>query len=145
MIFFASEFVSDVPFPVPMADSWGPRGGGGCPRIPNDMPVCLPFHCGSSSPHASQMVHHANSPCQTDRMPSDKGASFFGFCSVTWSCPTFWDRMDCSTPGFPVLQHFLEFTQIHVHRVCDAIQPSHPLSSPSPPAFNLPQHQDIFK
>ena len=53
--------------------------------------------------------------------------------------------MDCSTPGFPVLQHFLEFTQIHVHWVCDAIQPSHPLSSPSPLAFNLSQHQDIFK
>ena len=49
--------------------------------------------------------------------------------------------MDCSTPGFPVLHHLPDFTQTHVHRVSDAIQPSHPLSSPSPPAFNLSQHQ----
>ena len=49
--------------------------------------------------------------------------------------------MDCSMPGFPVHLQLPEFTQIHVHWVCDAIQPSHPLSSPSPPAFNLSQHQ----
>src|SRR5574340_1211944 len=53
--------------------------------------------------------------------------------------------MDCSTPGLPVHHQFLEFTQTRVHRVGDAIQPSHPLSSPSPPAFNLSQHQDLFK
>ena len=53
--------------------------------------------------------------------------------------------MDCSTAGFPVLQHLLELAQIHVHRVGDAIQPSHPLSSPSPPAFNLLQHQGLFQ
>jgi len=49
--------------------------------------------------------------------------------------------MDCSTPGFPVLHYLLEFAQIRIHRVGDAIQPSHPLSSPSPPALNLSQHQ----
>ena len=49
--------------------------------------------------------------------------------------------MDCITPGFPVLHHLLELAQTHVHRVSDAIQPSHPLSSPSPPAFSLSQHQ----
>ena len=49
--------------------------------------------------------------------------------------------MDCSTPGLPVHHQLLEFTQTHVHRVGDAIQPSHPLLSPSPPAFNLSQHQ----
>ena len=53
--------------------------------------------------------------------------------------------MDCSTPGFPVLHHLPEFGQTHVHRVGDAIQPSHPLSSPSPPAFNLSQHQGLFQ
>ena len=53
--------------------------------------------------------------------------------------------MDCSTPGFPVLHHLLEFAQTHVHRVDDAIQPSHPLSSPSPPALNLSQHQGLFQ
>ena len=53
--------------------------------------------------------------------------------------------MDCSTPGFPVHPQFLELAQTHVHRVSDAIQPFHPLSFPSPPAFNLPQHQGLFK
>ena len=67
------------------------------------------------------------------------------FSSVTLSCPTLWDPMDCSKPGFPVHHQLLAFTQTHVHRVGDAIQPSHPLSSPSPPVLNLPQHQGIFK
>ena len=62
-------------------------------------------------------------------------------CSVTQSCSILCDPMDCSTPGFPVLHHLLELVQTHVHWVSDAIQPSHPLSSPPPPAFNLSQHQ----
>ena len=53
--------------------------------------------------------------------------------------------MDCSTPGFPVHHQLLEFTQTHVHWVGDAIQSSHPLSSPSPPTFNLSQHQGLFQ
>ena len=53
--------------------------------------------------------------------------------------------MDCSTPGFPVHHQLPELTQTHVHRVCDAIQPSHPLSSPSPPTFSLSQHQGLFQ
>ena len=57
--------------------------------------------------------------------------------SVTQSCPTLCDPMDCSSPGLPVQHQLLEFTQTHVHWVGDAIQPSHPLSSPSPPALNL--------
>ena len=61
--------------------------------------------------------------------------------SVAQSCPTVCDLMDCSTPGFPVHHQLPELTQIHVHQVSDAIQPSHPLSSPSSPAFNLSQHQ----
>ena len=55
------------------------------------------------------------------------------FSSVAQSCPTLWDPMNRSTPGLPVHHQLLEFTQTHVHRVSDAIQPSHPLSSPSPP------------
>ena len=51
----------------------------------------------------------------------------------------------CSTPGLPVHHQLPEFTQTHVHHVSDTIQPSHPLSSPSPPAFNLSQHQGLFK
>ena len=53
--------------------------------------------------------------------------------------------MDCSMPGFPVHHQLLELTQTHIHWVGDAIQPSHPLSSPSPPTFNLSQHQGLFK
>jgi len=53
--------------------------------------------------------------------------------------------MDCSMPGFPVHHQLPEFTQTHVHQVSDVIQPSHPLSSPSPPALNLSQHQGLFK
>ena len=55
------------------------------------------------------------------------------------------DLMDCSMPGLPVYHQLPEFTQTHVHRVGDAIQPSHPLSSPSPPTFNLSQHQGLFQ
>jgi len=65
--------------------------------------------------------------------------------SVALSCPTLCDSMNCSTPGLPVHHQLPEFTQTHVHRVNDAIQPSHPLSSPSPPAPNPSQHQGLFK
>ena len=67
------------------------------------------------------------------------------FSSVTQSCPTLCNPMDCSTPGFPVHHQLLELTQAHVHWVGDAIQPSHPLSSPSPPAFNLSRDQVLFQ
>ena len=67
------------------------------------------------------------------------------FSSVAQSCLTLCDPMDCSTPGFPVHDQLLESTQTHVYRVGDAIQPSHPLSSPSPPSFSLSQHQGLFQ
>ena len=67
------------------------------------------------------------------------------FSSVAQSCPTLCDPMDCSTPGLPVHHQLLEPTQTHVHCVGDALQLSHPLSSPSPPAFNLSQHQGLFQ
>ena len=66
------------------------------------------------------------------------------FSSVTQSCPTLCNPMDC-TPGLPVHHQLLKFIQTHVHWVGDTIQTSHPLSSPSPPAFNLSQHQGLFK
>ena len=65
--------------------------------------------------------------------------------SVTQSCPTLCDTMNCNTPDLPVHYQLPEFTQTHVHRVSDAIQPSHPLSSPSPPAPNPSQHQGLFQ
>ena len=67
------------------------------------------------------------------------------FSSVTQSCLALCDPMNCSTPGLPVHHQLPEFTQTHVHQVGDAIQPSHPLSSPTPPAPNPSQHQSLFQ
>ena len=67
------------------------------------------------------------------------------FSSVAQSCLTLCNPINCSTPGLPVHHKLPEFTQTHVHWVSDAIQPSHPLSSPSPPAFNFSQHQGPFQ
>ena len=70
---------------------------------------------------------------------------YIQFSSVTQSCLTVCDPKNRSTLGLPVHHQLPEFTQTHVHRVSDAAQPSHPLLSPSPPAFNLPQHQGLFQ
>ena len=75
--------------------------------------------------------------CVTKQSPS--------FSAVAQSCPTLYDLMDCDTPGLPVHHQLPELTQTPVHRIGDAIQPSHPLSSLSPPAFNLAQHQGLFR
>ena len=66
-------------------------------------------------------------------------------CSVAKSCPTLWDPMNGSTPGFPVLHYLLQFSHTHVYWVSDAIQPSHPLSPPSPFALNLSLHKSLFQ
>jgi len=66
-------------------------------------------------------------------------------CLVTKSCLTLCDPMDCSMPSFSVLHYLPEFAQAHVHSVSHAIQPSHPLLSSSPPAFNISQHQGLFQ
>ena len=67
------------------------------------------------------------------------------FSSVAQLCPTLWDPMDRSTPGLPVHHQLLEFIQTHVHWIADAMQPSYPLSSPSPPSPNPSQHQGLFQ
>ena len=69
----------------------------------------------------------------------------FQFSPVTQSCPTLYDPMDCSTPGFPAHYQLPELAQTHVHWVSDSIPPSYSLLSPSPPAFNLSQHQGLFQ
>ena len=71
--------------------------------------------------------------------------SFSQFSSIAQLCPTLCDPMNRSTPGLPVHHQLPELTQTHVHRVSDAIQPSHPLLSPSPPAPNPSQHQSVFQ
>ena len=75
----------------------------------------------------------------------NKNQSSVQFRSVTQSCLTLCDPMNRSTPGLPVHTKLPEFTQTHVHRVSDAIQPSHPLASPSPPAPNPSQHQNFYQ
>ena len=67
------------------------------------------------------------------------------FSSIAQLCPTLCDPMNHSTPGLPVHHQLPKFTQTHIHRISDAIQPSHPLSSPSPPAPNPSQHQSLFQ
>ena len=91
---------------------------------------------------------HTKQLCEV--MKSLKGGCLFTLyavvcCLIAKPCPTLCNPMDCSTPGFTILPSLLEFTQTHVHWVSDAIQPSHPLSSPSPLAFNLYQHQGLFQ
>ena len=76
---------------------------------------------------------------------SKASVSSVQFSLVTQSCPTLCDPMDCSILGFPVHHQLLELTQTHIHRVGDAVQPSHPLSFPSLPAFNLSQPQGLFQ
>ena len=100
------------------------------------------FHCGlllSSAFWVNSML------CLLMLFPSQSWSSDIQFSSFTQSCLTFCYPMDCSTPGFPVLHQLPEIAQTHVHRVGDAIQPSHSLSSPSPPAFYLSQHQGLFQ
>ena len=89
-----------------------------------------------------------NSPCSPQLEKAcmqQQRPSTVQFSSVAQSCPTLGNPMNCSTPGVPVHHQLPEFTQTHVHRVSDAIQPSHPLSSPFPPAPNPSQHQSLFQ
>ena len=77
--------------------------------------------------------------------PLEVGFSSVQFSSIAQSCPTLCDPINRSTPGLPVHHQLPEFTLTSIHRVSDAIQPSHPRSSPSPPAPNPSQHQSLFQ
>ena len=81
----------------------------------------------------------------TSKPPGKPKGCYFQFSSVAQSCPTLCNPMNHSTPGLPVHHQLPEFTQTRVHRVSDAIQPSHPRSSPSSPAPNPSRHQSIFQ
>ena len=87
----------------------------------------------------------ANNFSEKKKNKIDSLPTFVSFSSVTQSCPALYEPMNCSTPGLPVHHQLLEFTQTHAHRVGDAIQPSHPLSSPALPVPNPSQHQGLFQ
>ena len=87
-----------------------------------------------------RVVHYCSSP-----LAPAKPVKAFQFSSVTQSCPTLCNSMDCSMPGFPVHHQLLELAQTHVYPFSNAIQPSHLLLSPSPPAISLSQRQGLFQ
>ena len=101
----------------------------------------------ASLPSPALQLSHRKSP--TSSLPPSKSHESLShsvqFSSVTQSCQTLCNPMKCSMPGLPVHHQLLEFTQTHGHQVRDAIQPSHPLSSPSAPAPNPSQHQSLFQ
>ena len=97
-------------------------------RVSNSHTSCLPTNCLQLLPVACAVFK-----------------PLVQFNSVTQSCLTLSNPMDCSTPGLPVHHQLLELTQTHVHRIGDAIQPSYPLTSASPPVLNLSQHQGLFQ
>ena len=88
-----------------------------------------------------KMIRERSTKCYYLIMASE----WLSCCSVAQLCPTFCNPMDCSMLGFPVLRYLPELAQTQVHSISDAIQPSCSLSSPSPPAFNLSQHQSLFQ
>ena len=90
-------------------------------------------------------VHIQTNVCNSGSVHQILLSKYFQFSLVAQSCPTLWDSIRGSTPSLPVHQQLPESTQTHVHCVGDAIQPSHPLLSPSPSAVNLSQHQGLFK
>ena len=106
--------------------------------------VAISFSRGSFQPRDQTRISCIAGRCFT-LWTTREDLSSVQFSSVTQSCPTLWDPINRSTPGLPVHHQLLEFTQTHTHQVSDAIQPSHPLSSPSPPAPNPSQHQGLFQ
>ena len=122
-------------------DSPGKNTGMGCHFLLQCMKV-------KSKSEVAQSCPTLSDPMDCSLPGSSVHGIFFSsvqFSSVTQSCPTLCDPMNHSTPGLPVHHQLPEFTQTHVHRVGDAIQPSHPLSSPSPPVPNPFQHQSLIQ
>ena len=153
MEFSKQECWSGMPFPFP-GDLPDP---GIEPRFPALQADYLPSVQFSSVAQSCPTLCNPMNRSMPD-LPSGRSAGFFAttldfslqpcsvqFISVAQSCPTLCNPMNRSTPGLPVHHQLLEFTQTHVHRVGDAIQPSHPLSSPSPPALNPSKHQGLFQ
>ena len=110
--------------------------------------VVMSFSRGSSRPRDQACIFYVSCIGRwvlLSLAPPGKPFSSVQFSSVAQSCPTLCNPMNRNTPGLPVHHQLLEFIQAHVHQVGDAIQPSHPLLSPSPPAPNPSQHQSLFQ
>ena len=107
--------------------------------------TAIPFSRGSSPPRDQTRVSCIAGRFFTAEPPGKPLWICVQFSSVAQLCLTLCDPMNCSTPGLPVPHQLREFTQTHIHWVGDAIQPSHPLSSPSPPAPNPSLHQGLFQ
>ena len=112
--------------------------------------VAISSSRGSSSPKELNssllhLLHWQVHSLPLSHLGSPKEECSDQFSSVAKSCLTLYDPMNCSTPGLPVHHQLPGFSQTHIHRVSDAIQPSHPLSSPSPPASNPSQYQSLFQ
>ena len=112
--------------------------------LPNSSPTVIILLSITPQPHSTRSCVWNPSVCNFFRLPSFPFSSV-QFSSVAQSCLTLRDPMNCSMPGLPVYHQLLEFTQTHAHPVGDAIQPSHPLSAPFPPAPNPSQHQGLFQ
>ena len=121
--------------PVPGHMAWEAQTVGRILAFLCSLGVGHRLHKYTSSPGSKSCYHYLR----------NNSFSSVQFSPVAQSCPTLCDPMNCSTSGLPVHHQLPEFTQTHVHLVSDAIQPSHPLSSPSPPAPNPSQHQSLFQ
>ena len=151
-IIFSSTWYSEVKWNRSvMSDSLRPRGV--AHQAPPSMGFSrqeywsgLPFPSPGEFPNPR--IKSRSPTFQADALTSEppgKPSTWYQFSSVAQACPTLCNPMNRSMPGLPVHHQIPEFTQTHVHRVSDAIQPSQPLSSPSPPAPNPSQHQSLFQ
>ena len=124
-------------------NSLGKNTGVGCPSLLQGIVLTQGLNPGLL--HCRQILYHlSHQKCGNNFNNIAYVAQWVQFSPVTQSCPTLCNSMDCSAPRFPIHHQLLELAQTYVHPVGDAIQPSHPLSSPSPPAFNLSQYQGLF-
>jgi len=129
---------SGLPWKQAKQTRWSPTGAGG------EMVSAACCGVGGGRYKQPLLQHHSQS------FPFRQTLAFSyhispQFSSASQLCPILCDPMDCSMPGLPVHHQLPEFTQTHVHRVSNAIQPSHPMSSTSPRTFNLSQHQGLFQ
>ena len=124
-----------------------PKGPDGCPTLATGTQVSFPHPILERKEYLTTKASRRISVCSRFEKLGSLFFYFllFQFSSVAQSCPTLCNPMDCSMTGLPVHHQLPEPIQTHVHHIGEAIQPSHPLSSPFPPAFNLFQYQGLFQ